>query len=106
MAFAVISGRKVCTTRNDKYGGPGDTFDVTNGAIRARCTLTNVEQRKLGFVASFLYVAEGFDTVREFIDVWNKLHPRKGFIDDQDSKKWVHWLEVTSYHVIPESPGE
>lgn len=91
MALAVTSGRKVCTTRSDRYGDVGDTFKVRWEAIETRLVLTHVERKTLSYVATFLHDPEGFETAREFIGIWNEIHPRKGF--DPQALKWVHWFE-------------
>lgn len=91
MALAVISGRKHCTTRSEKMGEVGDVFPVVWEGITLIYKLRYIEKRRLGFVAQFLYVPEGFDSVREFIDAWNEIHPRRGF--RPEDVRWVHWFE-------------
>jgi hypothetical protein len=91
MALAVISGRKHCTTRTYKMGHVGDVFPVSWEGITRKYKLRHIEQRRLDFVAQFLYVPEGFDSATEFIDIWNEIHPRRGF--QPEDVRWVHWFE-------------
>jgi hypothetical protein len=45
----------------------------------------------LGHVRDHLYAAEGADSPEEFVEVWNSIHPNKGFEEGQ--LVWVHWFE-------------
>lgn len=86
MADAVDEGRKLCTSRNKKYGEPGDYFILRDYTYR----LVDVQTRTLAFVATNFYRLEGFDEPAGFIDIWERLHAGKGFVSDQ--KVFVHFF--------------
>lgn len=90
---------KFCTSRNKKYGEPGDWFSlllaksdkgVWISTIYTHHVLVAVEQLELEEVANHLYWAEGFHSPKDFIRTWNMLHPRKKYGPKQ--KVWVHWF--------------
>lgn len=68
----MLDGRKTWTTRSRAYGEPGDTF-VAYGAPFA---LVAVFKLSLGVVAAHGHKREGFQSAAEFIECWNRLHPR------------------------------
>jgi rRNA processing protein Gar1 len=82
------TGKKTCTSRNEKYGDVGDIF----GAFSKWFVLTEVRQEKLTTVAHFLYREEGFNRSSEFMDCWNQIHPRKGYVSEQ--VVWVHIFKM------------
>lgn len=92
MALAAISGRKICTTRSEKYGDPGDTFEIKLFSFKTKFVLTRVEKNTLWRVAQFYFYPEGVETTREFIDLWNEIHPRRGF--RPEDVRWTHWFEM------------
>ncbi len=72
----MVNGEKTCTSRTKKYGKSGDTF----GAFGKTFIITRrVEAKTLADVGARLFQEEGFKTPRQFVDVWNRLHPQKGF---------------------------
>ena len=79
----LLSGRKIWTSRNKKYGVTGDTFEIFNREF----SIQDVRRMTLDEV-SYNYEDEGCKTRDEFIQVWKKIHPRKGWIPEQ--KVWVH----------------
>lgn len=81
----ILSGLKTCTSRNKRYGGEGDTFRIFGGKFE----IYFIEKKRLDAVALYHYKQEGFDTSQDFVRFWRKLHPRKGFIPNQEV--WVHW---------------
>jgi hypothetical protein len=85
---AMRTGKKTCTSRNEKYGDVGDIF----GAFSKWFVLTEVRQEKLTTVAHFLYREEGFNRSSEFMDCWNQIHPRKGYVSEQ--VVWVHIFKM------------
>jgi hypothetical protein len=87
MAKAAVEGRKICTARTKSYGKPGDYFYV--GATLF--CLEAVFKVPLWMVADFLYKAEGFESSAGFVDTWCKIHPRKGFVADQEV--FVHFFQ-------------
>ena len=84
MKELIISGAKTCTTRNKRYGCIGDTFDVDKRVF----VLTWVSHVYLKQVADTKYKEEGFENTEAFIDVWNQIHPRKGYCHSQ--AVWLH----------------
>lgn len=86
----MFTGVKQCTARTRKFGNVGDTF-ITFGRT---FVLTKVEKVPLQKVAAEYYVSEGTTSANDFVKIWEKLHPRKGFVATQ--QVWVHWFkEVT-----------
>jgi len=92
MLELIAVGRKVCTSRNKRYGFAGDCFEFDWLDNHFELELTMTERKTLSYVATFLHDAEGFDTPREFINIWNEIHPKKKF--DPKQKVWVHWFEA------------
>ena len=80
------AGRKFATSRNKKYGSPGDTFE----AIGWRWKIVSVQRIPLKFVSNYLYEIEGSDSPMEFISVWDDIHPVKQY--DPDHLVWVHFF--------------
>ena len=92
---AILSGKKTATTRSKRYGKPGDILSMfSNGFIFTpqadSHVLTHVVQVPLYVVASFFYKEEGLDSPEAFIEVWDRIHRRKKYEDDQKLKVWLH----------------
>lgn len=85
MGESSINGTKICTSRNKKYGEPGDWFKIGDH----RFLLKRVERHTLWYVAHILFEQEGFGSPRGFIDKWNALHPKRRYQDED--KVWVHY---------------
>jgi len=85
--FQIFTGRKRCTTRNKRYGKPGDTFKAFGKTFK----LTFVERLTLGYVANMLWFLEGATSPEAFIEIWEQLHPRAGY--QPGEKKYVHFWE-------------
>lgn len=83
----MLHGNKCCTSRTKKYGNTGDTFT----AFGAKWLLNIVRKNTLWHVANKMFALEGCGSPEEFIKVWNKLHPRKGYNPDQ--LVWVYIFE-------------
>lgn len=79
---------KTATSRNKKYGEVGDTFEV-NGTTYE---LDLVIKLPLWFVSEDLYDSEGALNFLEFEDIWKKIHPKKGFIPEQEV--WYHHFRI------------
>lgn len=92
MATLIIQGRKTATTRNKRYGIEGDCFLVASDKKAVTCRLLAVRHLILEQVAFQWWREEGFHSVEGFINKWEELHPRKGYIWNQ--KVWVHQFEV------------
>ena len=90
MVAAIEGGRKCCTSRNKRYGNPGDFF-ILHGR---RYRITSIQRCGLDFVAHSLYTEEGLNTSAEFIALWEEMHPLKGF--DPNQKVWTHFFEVVA----------
>ena len=73
------NGDKVATTRTKRYGQKGDTFTIYG----TRFKLMQVIPTPLKTVADYFYRPEGFDTPQAFIQVWNRIHPRKRYVPEQ-----------------------
>lgn len=84
---AMLSGRKVCTSRTKWYGKVGDTFEVFGATFE----VTECESESLWYVKENLYGLEGFDSPAQFDQCWSHLHPRKGFCPEQ--VVWIHWFK-------------
>jgi len=85
---AIRDGRKTMTCRSKKYGEAGDVVDSPIGPLR----FTKVEPVKLGVVADDHWRNEGCNSTRDFIQVWNQIHPRKRF--HADTIVFAHTFEV------------
>ena len=83
---SMLAGTKQCTSRTRRYGHVGDTFS----AFGADFVLTNIVKLPLADVASMLHRQEGFSSQEAFIELWAKIHPRKGWVPQQ--QVWVHWF--------------
>lgn len=79
----MLEDRKTCTARTKRYGKPGDTFRAFNETF----VLMDVALKYLGDVAD-LWSNEGLSSKDEFIEVWNHLHPNRGY--DTDDEVWLH----------------
>ena len=66
---------KKATSRYSKYGKVEDTFLVDEFKYELELIL----RLPLWFVAENLYRSEGANSKEEFIEVWESIHPRKGF---------------------------
>ena len=77
---------KTATSRNKKYGNVGDTFEVDG----CEYELTLVIKLPLWFVAECLWSYEGAFHYAEFVDVWNSMHPKKNYEDNENLMVWYH----------------
>lgn len=71
----LVGRRKTMTTRTKAMGQPGDTFE----AFGCRFLLTLVKAVELSLVADHYYWEEGFSSSQGFIDIWEQIHPVKGY---------------------------
>ena len=80
MAEAAPNGWKVCTTRSEKKGEIGDTFDI----LGAKFVLIDVWLGNwITTVRDDLYRLEGFDSPEAFEKTWRALH-RGHFTTNKD----------------------
>ena len=75
---------KNAKSRNKKYGNVGDTFIVGESVYM----LDLVVKLPLWFIAQELWRTEGCICDIEFMGIWEKIHPRKGWVDNQEV--WYH----------------
>ena len=87
MKDAVLQGDKTCTSRNKKYGEPGDYFYIDG----YRFILVGVTKQYLNTIASARYKQEGCDSPEAFMDAWAELHPRNGW--EPHKQVWLHEFE-------------
>jgi hypothetical protein len=80
----MLNETKIMTSRNRRYGEPGDEFD----AFGATFKMKDIKQEKLEKVALYFFFEEGCESPADFIDIWKKLHPKKGW--DPEQLVWVH----------------
>lgn len=71
MALAIRDGRKLCTTRLEQKGNPGDEFLACCCGEPQR--IIDVIQLPLWRIATEMYRLEGFNSPEEFIKTWNTL---------------------------------
>ena len=75
----MLANQKVCTSRNKRYGRPGDTFQ----AFGADFELLAVTRTTLLDVSRHFFQQEGCSSPEEFEEIWTELHPRRGFVPAQ-----------------------
>lgn len=90
MKYALLNHDKDCTSRNKKYGKPGDFFILEN----RKFVIDRIIKMNLIEVAHMLYKREGFTSPEKFKEYWNMLHPIKGF--DPLKEVYVHFLREES----------
>lgn len=81
-------GVKTATTRTKEYGKPGDTFDIyfptgislTDIPVTITYEITDVKRLPLLDVAENYFTQEGCLYPEEFVQMWKKIHFKKGFI--------------------------
>lgn len=82
------ANHKSATSRNKKYGNVGDIFVVDCGYSDKLYELTYIEKVTLAFVRDKFYWEEGCESEDLFVQIWNDIHPKKKFDDEQ--KVWLH----------------
>lgn len=85
----MLKGDKTATTRSKKYGEAGDTFKKFGATFRIIIVL----KLPLSAIAYAFYKNEGFKTRQGFIDIWKRLHPRRGY--NPEDKKYIHFFLKT-----------
>jgi len=83
----MLNDRKTCTSRVTRYCREGDEFE----AFEREFVVTTIYQVNLDFVSCILFRQEGCSSPQAFIDIWNRIHPKKRFIPMQ--LVWVHWFK-------------
>jgi hypothetical protein len=79
-----LSGRKTGTSRNQKYGDTGDSFEIRGVLFE----IIKTSRVTLEFVAKSKYREEGFNSPEEFINIWKKIHYKLGWTPDK--LVWFH----------------
>lgn len=79
----MLKGVKTWTSRTRRYGKPGDTFEAFNNEFE----ILKIERRPLEDVADH-WAEEGCINKLDFIELWIRLHARKGFLATQ--RVYVH----------------
>jgi len=80
----MLNGTKTMTSRTRKYGEKGDTFPAFEQVFE----IVNVFQLRLDVVAWLHSREEGAKDPQDFMKVWALIHPRKGYVPEQEV--WVH----------------
>lgn len=78
---------KIATSRNNRYGNPGDTFTVDDRNYK----LVLVRKLPLWFIRDCLWGCEGALSPHEFVHVWCEIHKQKGWKDNQEV--WFHMFD-------------
>ncbi len=76
----MLKGIKTCTSRPLKYGDTGNWFSQFGATFK----ILSVNKYALHHIADNLYKEEGCDSPEEFKRIWIKLHPRKGWVPNQE----------------------
>lgn len=79
----LVNSVKTWTSRTKRYGKPGDTFEVFGQEF----LIEKVERRMLEDVADH-WREEGCTSKLDFMNLWIKLHARKGYLATQ--RVYVH----------------
>lgn len=87
----MLSGQKVMTCRNRRYGQAGDVFD----AFGQRFVLTHVMRIPLRYVFADCYLQEGCRSKQDLIAVWKKIHPYMTV--DHEAIVWAHCFRKWSH---------
>ncbi len=86
----IVNAQKIMTTRTKKYGDPNDYFWITHGEYECKIVLLAVFRTQLWHVAYHFYSAEGLSSPDKFIEIWNQIHPKRGYKLDELNNFWVH----------------
>jgi hypothetical protein len=68
MEKAVLEGRKICTTRREIHGQPGDLFQIRDRNF----VIIDVVEGALSDISKYYYLLEGFSEPLEFCDFWTR----------------------------------
>lgn len=85
----IRDGSKTMTCRSKPYGHSGDKVLGPGGLV---LILEHVVEWPLGEVADDCWQIEGCESREAFIEVWNRIHPRKGF--NPATMVWAHRFRV------------
>lgn len=82
MKKAIVEGRKKKTTRYDVYWVDHDMFyyeDDKNNTWEVHFKVSDINQCRLAEAVDLFWEQEGFNSKEEMIELWKKLHPRRGY---------------------------
>ena len=84
----LADGRKTATSRNKKYGQPGDQFQAFGMIFQLEFVL----RVPLVFIGRFFVKQEGCKDFNEFRCVWDRIHPIEGYYVGiaKDKRIWLH----------------
>lgn len=82
----LLNGEKTATTRTRKYGDSEDVFTIFGAKFRIIKTI----KLPLSAIAYAFHKEEGFETKEGFIDIWNRIHPRRGY--RPDDVRFIHFF--------------
>ena len=84
----MLGGTKTHTCRSKKYGEPGDRFRQFGALFE----LVSVEKLSLEIVRDGYWQEEGCRSPEHFVEVWESLHPGRGFVPSD--QRWLHGFKV------------
>lgn len=82
----LLSGRKTVTSRTKPMGKEGDHFERFGATFK----IMQVFKATLNQVCILGYHPEGFNKPEEFVEIWDRIHPNKGYCPEQEI--WVHYF--------------
>lgn len=80
----LLTGRKTHTCRSRRYGTPGDQFEAFGEVFE----LVSVKKKTLEDVRDNYWHQEGCNSPAEFVEVWDRIHPTRGFVGSD--VRWLH----------------
>lgn len=85
MAYKVLTGRKICTTRRERHGRIGDYFELHG----AKYEILDIWTIRLKDVKRWFFACEGFSCPDAFERKWRDLHDGRF---DEHRLHYVHWF--------------
>lgn len=82
----MLSGKKTDTTRTRRFGYPGDRFKAFGKVF----ILTEVYPSFLDVIISLHYLEEGFNSPREFVEFWDRIHPHVTYLQRPGRSVYFH----------------
>lgn len=83
----LLDDSKTATSRTKRLGRVGQRFTAFGGVFQ----FTSIKKIPLRWVRDLYYLDEGFDDPAAFVKVWNRIHPRRGFVETD--RVWFHVFE-------------
>lgn len=88
---SMLAGNKTATTRTSRFGRPGDWFPAFGRIF----VLTEVYQIRLSLAIYRFHQDEGFSSPGEFINCWDRLHPRVTYAERRARLVYLHRFTIT-----------